>query len=120
MENGCSFPGGASDGLQYTEAADVTSSAVVRLTPVLLRLERQDAAEDERVVLPVNDVDAVRVGKADPGLGDRRDGLTVLGEEEVVSGEVSGHLQVGSAGNGDRPFGMERSGKSLTHLCADA
>src|ERR1700726_4689609 len=51
---------------------------------VLFRLEREPAAEDEEVVLPIYDVHAVRVGEADPGLRHGGNGLSVLGEGEVV------------------------------------
>src|ERR1017187_4192725 len=65
---------------QLSGAADPTDAAVVLLAPILLRLEREHAAEDEQIVLSIAYLDAVRIGKADPRLGDRCDGVPVLGE----------------------------------------
>ena len=59
------------------------------------QVQREDAGQDQQVVLAGGDVDRVAGGQAEPAFGDGRGGLTVSLNGEFVAEQVAGRRAAG-------------------------
>jgi hypothetical protein len=80
------------------------------------QVQREDAGQDQHVVLARGDVDRVAVGHAQPALGDGRNGLAVPLDRELVAEQVAVDLHLAGAVDVDREPVAEGGEQVLAHL----
>jgi hypothetical protein len=80
------------------------------------QVQREDAGQDQQVVLAGRDLDRVACGHGEPASGDGRDGLAVPLDGEFVAEQVAVDLHAaGAADVKGKPF-ADRGEQVLAHL----
>src|SRR4029450_8381596 len=90
--------------------------SVLLALAILGEVQRQDAGQDQQVVLVGRDVDSVGVAHAEPALGDGGHRLVAASDGVLVIEQVARHLHVVGPGNVDRELVNERREQTLAHL----
>src|SRR5262249_31567118 len=80
------------------------------------QVQREDAGQNQHVVLAGSDVDRIARGRGQPALGDGRDGLAVRLDREFVAEQVTVDLHVADAVDADSEPFAEGGEQVLAHL----